>query len=277
MRLIRRVLFARVDLWEALLVAGLVVFAYRAFGAGELKGHVELNEYRRLYGPDHQTEGPEEWLIRDFFQGRRGGFFVDVGANHHQQFSKTWYLEKELGWSGIAIEPLQQFAAGYAEHRPGTKFFPLFVSAKSDEAAQLYVIDSNTSVSSSNREFIEIFGSPDRVETVPTIALDDLLAREGRQQIDFLSMDIELHEPEALKGFDIGRWRPALVCIEGLLTVRQPILDYFTRHGYVLIGKYLRADTENLYFRPLEAEPAATTPDAAAAGPSGAAAVSGRK
>jgi hypothetical protein len=38
--------------------------------------------------------------------------------------------------------------------------------------------------------------------------------------------------------------------------VRQQILDYFTRHGYVLIGKYLWVDRENLYFTPLPAETA---------------------
>ena len=63
-------------------------------------------------------------------------------------------------------------------------------------------------------------------------------------------MDIELHEPQALKGFDIERFRPALVCIEGLLPVRQQILDYFAGHGYVLLGRYLRADLQNLYFAP---------------------------
>ena len=33
--------------------------------------------------------------------------------------------------------------------------------------------------------------------------------------------------------------------------VRQQILDYFARHHYVVAGKYLRADTANLYFAPL--------------------------
>lgn len=266
MQFIKRLLSARVELWEILLVGVLVAAAVYA-RSGTPQRHAEAKYFEEKYGPEHQTEGVEEWLIRDFVQGRRDGFFVDVGANHHQRFSKTWYLEKELGWSGIAIEPLKEFAAGYAEHRPRTKFFPLFVSSKSDDSAKLFVIDANTSVSSSNREFVEIFGSPDRVETVPTVALDDLLARENVGAIDFLSMDIELHEPEALEGFDVRRWRPALVCIEGLLPVRQAILDYFTRNGYVLIGKYLRADTENLYFRPLAADGGDADPEALATRP----------
>lgn len=64
-------------------------------------------------------------------------------------------------------------------------------------------------------------------------------------------MDIELHEPQALNGFSIDRFRPRLVAIESHAAVRQQILDYFAKHGYVVIGKYLRADTENLWFAPL--------------------------
>ncbi len=86
---------------------------------------------------------------------------------------------------------------------------------------------------------------------MPTITLDDLLAAEGVEHIDFLNMDIELWEPKALAGFDIERFHPALVCVEAHLEVRDDLLDYFARHGYVVVGRYLRADIWNLYFRPL--------------------------
>ena len=33
--------------------------------------------------------------------------------------------------------------------------------------------------------------------------------------------------------------------------MRQQILDYFARHRYVVVGQYLRVDTQNLYFEPL--------------------------
>jgi hypothetical protein len=66
-------------------------------------------------------------------------------------------------------------------------------------------------------------------------------------------MDIELWEPKALAGFDVERFRPALVCIEANAEVRQQIIDYFTRHDYAVLGRYLRADIWNLYFAPMGA------------------------
>ncbi len=82
--------------------------------------------------------------------------------------------------------------------------------------------------------------------------LDDILDQAGITQVDFLSMDIELAEPEALAGFTLERYGIQLACIEGHPQVRQQIIDYFTARGYTLLGKYLRADTNNLWFAPLK-------------------------
>jgi FkbM family methyltransferase len=203
------------------------------------------------YGPARYSQFAEEWIIRDFFQDKRGGVFVDAGANHYRDSSTTYYLEKNLGWSGVAIEPLSQFEAEYKTHRPRTRFLAFFVSDVSDDVAKLYVLDEHTVVSSSNKAFTERTGANPRELTVPTITLNDLLPKNGIEKIDLLSMDIELSEPKALAGFDIARFRPELICIEAHSEVRQQILDYFARHDYVIVGKYLPADEHNLYFMPL--------------------------
>jgi FkbM family methyltransferase len=222
----------------------------QASSANPVQSAAEMQVLRERYGPGHYTEREEEWMIRDYFHDRRGGFFVDVGANHYQFASKTFYLESKLGWSGLAVEPQTKFAAEYATFRPHTKFLPFFVSDVSKATARLYIINESSMVASSNREFVKQFGEPDEARDVPTVTLSDMLDAEGVRRIDFLSMDIELHEPLALKGFDIDRFRPLLVCIEALLPVRQQILDYFAEHGYVVVGKYVWTDLENLYFAP---------------------------
>lgn len=206
----------------------------------------------KAYGPSRYSQFAEEWIIRDFFQDRRGGVFVDVGANHYRDSSTTFYLEEQLGWSGLAVEPLAQFAADYRTYRPRTTFLPFFVSDVSDERAKLYVLDEHTVVSSFDRSFTERTGRNPREMDVPTITMNDLLRKNGIERFDFLSMDIELAEPMALAGFDIRRYRPELVCIESHSEVRQQILDYFATNGYVLVGKYLPADEHNLYFMPLK-------------------------
>jgi hypothetical protein len=115
----------------------------------------------------------------------------------------------------------------------------------------MYVLKKNSLIASANRSFTEREGEKAKEIEVPTITLNDLLDSEGVKKIDFLSIDIELWEPKALAGFDVERFRPELVCIEAHPQVRQQILDYFARHRYTLVGKYLRADVNNLYFTPI--------------------------
>ena len=240
----------RFDFLEVALL-GFTIAVFVAVAFLVIPANSDALQLAARYGPNKHSEGPEEWIIRDFFRDRRGGFFVDVGANHYRSTSKTFYLETALGWRGLAVEPQREFADGYARHRPNTKFLPFFVSDVSNEQAKLYVLSWNRTVTSGRKEFVERFGSNPAEVTVPTITLNDLLQAEGVHQIDFMNIDIELWEPKALAGFDVARYRPELVCIEALPEVRQFILDYFVRHGYVILGKYLRADTENLYFTPL--------------------------
>lgn len=245
---------------ELALICGLV--GVLAYAAGRYRterrlqpflsgGSLELQALADRYGPSRNSRYAEEWIVRDFFQDMRDGVFVDVGANHHQRDSNTYYLETQLGWSGLAIEPQDRFAAGYARFRPRTTFVPLFVSDVSNSRAVLFVPRNNDRIASSRKDFVEAEGGSDIVpQESNTTTLDDILARSRIARLDFLTMDIELHEPAALRGFSIERFAPRLVCVEAHPQVRQEILDYFAAQGYVVIGKYLRADSENLWFAP---------------------------
>jgi hypothetical protein len=92
---------------------------------------------------------------------------------------------------------------------------------------------------------------PEEVQ-VETITLDDLLDREGVTKIDLLSMDIEGHEPKALAGFDIKRFRPELVVIEGqgMGSTDGRVYHYLEQNGYELIENDRPFEAVNRYFRP---------------------------
>ena len=234
----------------ALLAAA--VLSYRTKSAPlDYARHPESQALKDKYGPSKNSYSEEEWCIRDFFNDRKDGFFVDVGANDYKVTSNTYYLETVLSWKGIAVEPQRQFEADYVKYRPRTKFLSFFVSDASNQQAKMYVLEKNTLIASGNRGFTEQIGEKAREIEVPTITLTDLLDAEGVKKIDFLSIDIELWEPKALAGFDVERFRPELVCIEAHPQVRQQILDYFARHHYTVVGKYLRGDVNNLYFTPI--------------------------
>jgi FkbM family methyltransferase len=192
----------------------------------------------------------EEWIVRDFFEDKRNGTFVDIGSAHHRDGNNTWFLETQRGWSGLAVDPQERYAAAYAAQRPATRFFPLFISDRSNERARLFIIESAPDVASSESDFTAGYGDINNSVEVPTLTLDALLQSQKIQRVDFLSIDVELSEPKVLAGFDIGRYAPGLICIEAHPQVRQSILDYFADNRYVVVGKYLRVDQVNLWFMP---------------------------
>lgn len=202
------------------------------------------------YGPKRYSEGNEEILIRHYFKDRKDGFFLDVGAYHYRNRSNTYYLEKHLGWRGIAIDANREFADGYKEHRPGTRYFSFFVSDKSDEQTDLYIVRDPGHLTKSAGDPELLRNSVTEKVQVPTITLNDLLSSLKVDKVDFMNMDIELSEPRALAGFDIEKYRPELVCIEAHRQVREPILSYFQAHGYVRLDTYFLFDQKNWYFVP---------------------------
>jgi hypothetical protein len=89
-------------------------------------------------------------------------------------------------------------------------------------------------------------GDEDPTEVrIPMITLNDLLDREGVEKIDLVSMDIEGHEPKAFAGFDIERFAPELLVVEGK---NKGVKEYLEDHGYVQIERYKKFDTVNGYY-----------------------------
>lgn len=204
------------------------------------------------YGRPRHSQYCEELVARDFFADRRGGVFVDVGSGPPKKDSTTCFLERHLGWTGIAVDARGNYAPQYARFRKGTRFFAYFVSDRSGGEVDFFVTKRQGGLSSTwDREWAAHDGL--FVATrVPTITLDDLLRRAGVDRIDFLSVDVELAEPAALAGFDIERHRPALVCVEMHEPVRAQVLEYFARHGYRVLDAYADIDSLNAYFVPCE-------------------------
>ena len=196
------------------------------------------------------SHGREETIIRDFFQDRRGGFFLDVGCWHPISDSNTYYLEHHLGWSGIGVDALPEMARKWKRRRPASRFFNFLVTDHSDTQDPFYRVEY-TDISATEKPAPERKVKWEQIK-VPTITLDTLLTANGVSRIDLLSMDIEGAEPLALAGFDIERFQPALVCIEAKVKSREAIRAYFDRHRYDRIQRYAQFDQVNWYFAPRE-------------------------
>jgi FkbM family methyltransferase len=211
----------------------------------EPPGHRNLLARKKLY-----SQHDEELIIRDFFQDRRKGFYLDVGCAWPKRNSNTYYLESRLGWSGIGVDALPDYAEAWKRERPKSLFANYIVSDHSGSVETFYRSElQGLSSVKPKRTFSGRELKYERIR-IPTITLTKLLDDNRVSKVDLLSIDIEGAELQALAGLDIERFRPELVCIEWYHVGQDRILAYFASHGYEPIERYLARDAVNHYFTP---------------------------
>ena len=205
--------------------------------------------HRDIVGTEKKlySQGDEEIIVRDFFQDRRDGVFLDVGGAWPVKNNNTFYLEDQLGWWGIAVDALAEYAKPWGKRR-NSKFFNYIVTDHSDTVESFFRADA-TGVSSLWPTNPKANGTYKEVR-VATITLTKLLDQNHVKKVDFVNMDIEEAEPLALAGFDIERFKPDLLCVEVHPAIRDRIAAYFSSHGYERIERYLRYDQVNYYYTP---------------------------
>ncbi len=154
---------------------------------------------------------PEMQMVADFF-GATKGYFVEVGANEPRLRSQTWHLE-QAGWTGVLIEPQPDLATELRAMRMA-KVFAVACSGPENEGRTMPLHVAGP-LSSLDRAGMAPGADPETVIEVPIRTLDSVLEEaQAPAHFDFLSIDVEGHEIEVLRGFDIARWQPRLILME---------------------------------------------------------------
>lgn len=198
------------------------------------------------------SSGNEEVVIRDFFQDRRDGFFLDVGCLTPIANNNTYYLEEQLGWSGLAVDALAAYEKAWKQTRPKSRFFAFAVTKRAGETVPFYTSRSRPNKSSLNRKSVMVFDRNPIEIQVPTITLNKLLDDNGVTKVDFVSIDISGSELDALEGFDLGRFKPDLVAVimPRAQVNRKSLQQYFTRRGYARLDRYTAHGSFNWFYAP---------------------------
>ncbi|MET3806930.1 FkbM family methyltransferase [Nakamurella sp. UYEF19] len=146
------------------------------------------------------------------------GRYIDVGANDPciDSVSMAFYRS---GWRGITVEPVSQYAERQRIERPEDILVEAVVTQTSGEIARLLEVPGTglSSLDESIGEQHRRSGYQVREVDVPTRRLDDILDAAGwqdRDDIHFLSVDVEGTEAAVLASLDLRRWRPWIILAE---------------------------------------------------------------
>lgn len=207
----------------------------------------------------------EDRVLWQVFRQRPAGFFVEVGAYDGVTLSNTFFLE-QMGWRGILIEPIPELAQRAAQSRPRSRVVQGACSRSGSSGTATFTVAKNVPVLSylsadeghvqrcrdEGAELVPI--------EVPVFALDDVLLSErtsappalspwrhsGGWEVDLVSIDTEGAEMDVLGGFNLDRFRPAVLVIENDRPAGSEIEPYLESRGY---RKFHRQKINDFYYR----------------------------
>lgn len=193
-------------------------------------------------GSWHSQSG-QDTRVAQLLEGKRGGFFVDLAANEPVYLSNTRALERDYGWRGICIDANQELLHKLATQRT-CRVFEAAVSTSSGKEVEFTApavggswedaMGGIVSTKTDNKERRPNYAKRQwHVTKTVTVALQDILDHANAPAvIDYLSLDIEGAEYDALKEFDFAKYRFNVMTIERPIAALRTLLR---ANGYVFI------------------------------------------
>ena len=193
----------------------------------------------------------EDLFIQKFFKKKSSGFYVDVGCYHPIEGNNTYLLHKK-GWFGINIDANELSIELFNKARKKDLNINVAVSNKSKKM-QLYYRKKINMLNTVDKKFAKnFFKKGFKTKSINSNTLNLILenSKFKNKKIDFLNLDIEGHELNAIKSINFKKYNPKLICIEihnrGVLAKKYkyneyykstPIYQFLNKRGYKLLSK----------------------------------------
>lgn len=156
-------------------------------------------------------------LLEHIFKNQSHGFYIDVGCQHPVMNNNTYLLYKK-GWNGINIDLDKKNIDLFSFYRKRDLNINVAISSREDERDLFFYHDKSAintlekSVANYQKAQVK------EIKKVKTKTLNSIIenSKFNNLTIDFVSIDVEGHELEVIKGFDLKKYKPKVVIIEFL-------------------------------------------------------------
>ena len=171
-----------------------------------------------IFAHKYYAQEGEDILLLRYFNYKKNGFFVDIGAHHPTKLSNTYKLY-DLGWNGINIDAMPGSMQKFNELRNRDINIEAAVSDKIETLTYFKFNEPalNTLDEVKARNIIENspFKLTDKIslkcKTLKQILEENLPVNTP---IDFFSIDVEGFDLRALKSNDWQKFKPKVIIVE---------------------------------------------------------------
>lgn len=189
--------------------------------------------------------GQDKYIYETFFDGKKDGVFVEIGASDPENGSNSLFFEN-LGWKGVLVEPNHSDALNLRKKRKS----PVEESAIYSRAGDFdfLLCEGYTKMLSGLLEEqspyhlqrikseIATYGGSSKIVKVHCITFYDLMRIYNLKRIDYLSVDTEGSEYKILSSIPWQLCQPGCISVENNYGETR-VKDFLTERGYVLSAK----------------------------------------
>jgi FkbM family methyltransferase len=178
----------------------------------------------------------DEWLISNYLNDIRNGYFIECGALNGTSISNCLVLEKEFDWSGINIEPNSAFNE-LIRRRPSALNLRVALADTDAELIDFYEDFTNLACSTSSREIASKRETQESAHLisliqVPTITFRTLVDKVNVRAIDLFSLGVEGMEMKVIRGMEGSRVLPKMIFVEVLHQDKRGLTAMLEKLGY---------------------------------------------
>tara|TARA_B100000989_G_scaffold231793_1_gene178596 strand:+ start:66 stop:761 length:696 start_codon:yes stop_codon:yes gene_type:complete len=150
-------------------------------------------------------------LINYLFKFKKKGFYLDVGCQHPVSNNNTYLLNRR-GWNGMNIDLDPKNIRLFNLERPNDMNICKCVSSDNSEK-DLFFFHSGSPINSLEKKTIKD-KSNFSLKRIKTYTLNSILKDYNIKNIDYFNLDVEGHEMDVLKNFDIKLYKPKVISVE---------------------------------------------------------------
>ena len=177
-----------------------------------------LNLYRRKYKYKKisYSLNAVDLIVDYIFKNKNNGFYLDVGSQHPISNNNTYLLFKRE-WSGINIDLDKKNIDLFNTARPNDINLNLAISSDVAEK-KLYFYHDKSPINTLNKVVSDFqTASVKEIKRIKTTTLDIALQNlKFNNKIDYMNLDVEGHEMDIFKAFNLSLYKPSVISVEFL-------------------------------------------------------------